>query len=235
MVRPVRVVRVVVLGLLLASALQVAFATEDDETAEQKETEEVAPEAEATDPVATEEAAEEPEAVELNCLAPELIEPLHTWSVDCAAKWMENMGFGDTKNAILERQVDGPGLALLTLTRLAEDYGISDEDDRKMIVYALKDIVRKDDYKGNINNWSEFFMWILPFLGIYKWLTMRYERQIERYTKKYRKWQEVRNPPEPAAPVVTADGLSEWIEGMNTDVVGGKEKKTKKLKTPKAD
>ena len=32
-------------------------------------------------------------------------------------------------------------------------------------------------------------MWVLPFLGVYKWLSMRYERQIARYTKKYNKWQ----------------------------------------------
>jgi len=181
------------------------------------------------EPAAEEPAAEEP--VVLNCDGPELIEPMDTWSVDCVAQWLENMGFGDLKTAFMGNRVNGSTLAELTMEKLADEYGVSEEDNRKTLIYALKDIVRKDNYKGNTNNWAEFFMWILPFLGVYKWLTMRYERQIAKLTKKYRKWQEARNPPEPVAPVVAPDGLSEWISGMNSDMPGGeKDKKPKKAK-----
>ena len=37
--------------------------------------------------------------------------------------------------------------------------------------------------------------WCLPFLGIYKWITLKYAKQIEKGMKRYKKWQEVRNPP----------------------------------------
>ena len=104
-------------------------------------------------------------------------------------------------------------------------------------------------------------MWLLPVLAVYKYLEMRYEKQIQRITKKYRKWQaraqtqharvnvglmqtrraaqEARNPPKPAEPVVLADGTNEWLAGLNKDVGTGtpKEKKTPKdrKKTRKAD
>jgi hypothetical protein len=38
---------------------------------------------------------------------------------------------------------------------------------------------------------------LLPLLGIYKYLTLRYEKQIEKAMKKYKKWQDARNPPAP--------------------------------------
>ena len=56
--------------------------------------------------------------------------------------------------------------------------------------------------------------------------------------KRYKKWQEARNPPKPPEPVVYADGTNEWIAGVNGDVGGGppkekKEKKPEEKKTPK--
>ena len=50
--------------------------------------------------------------------------------------------------------------------------------------------------------------------------------------KRYKKWQEARNPPKAPEPVVYADGTNEWISGMNSDVSGGKVKEKKEKKTP---
>ena len=67
--------------------------------------------------------------------------------------------------------------------------------------------------------------------------TTRYEKQIARYMKRYRKWQEQRNPPKPVAPpTLNEDGTSEWITGLNADLSGpkkAKEKKAPKEKAPK--
>ena len=42
--------------------------------------------------------------------------------------------------------IDGTALKGFTMEKLAEDYGVSDEDQRKKIYYNLKDVLRKDDY-----------------------------------------------------------------------------------------
>jgi hypothetical protein len=73
--------------------------------------------------------------------------------------------------------------------------------------------------------------WCLPFLGIYKWITLKYAKQIEKGMKRYKKWQEVRNPPKPVEPVVYPDGTNEWITGVNGDV-GKQPKEKKEKKTP---
>lgn len=88
-------------------------------------------------------------------------------------------------------------------------------------------------------------MWVLPFLALYLWLSLKYEKQIARLMKRYRKWQEQRNPKPPAPPpTLNADGTSEWLTGLNADVNGPKKAKEKKppkgvkpkpKKTPKAD
>ena len=78
-------------------------------------------------------------------------------------------------------------------------------------------------------------MWILPFAAIYLWLSLKYEKQIARYMKRYRKWQEQRNPPKPVAPpTLNADGTSEWLTGLNNDVNGPKRPKEKKAQKEKA-
>ena len=42
-------------------------------------------------------------------------------------------------------KVDGTALKTFTMEKLAEEYGVSDEDQRKKIYYNLKDILRKDN------------------------------------------------------------------------------------------
>jgi len=203
--------------------------------------------AEAT-PTPEGEAAAEPVAEELpplDCKPAELLDKIDAWSVDCVAMWLENLGFAELRGAFTGNKVDGPSLKGLTMEKLADDYGVSDEAQRKKIYYNLKDVVRKDSSSGNTNHYSQMLMWCLPFLGIYKWLTLKYDKQIARATKRYKKWQEARNPPKPVEPVVYADGTNEWISGVNRDVGGGSgvpkkkekkaEKKEKKPKTPKAD
>ena len=66
-----------------------------------------------------------------------------------------------------------------------------DIPDNKKIYYSLKDVLRKDDSSGNTNHYSQMLFWCLPFLGIYKWLTLKYDKEIARAMKRYKKWQEV--------------------------------------------
>ena len=91
--------------------------------------------------------------------------------------------------------------------------------------------------QGNTNYYSQMLMWCLPFAGVYLWISLKYEKQIARYMKRYRKWQEQRNPPKPVAPpTLNADGTSEWLTGLNADVNGPKKAKEKKpKKTAKAE
>mmetsp|Transcript_8376 Transcript_8376/g.14080 ORF Transcript_8376/g.14080 Transcript_8376/m.14080 type:complete len:241 (-) Transcript_8376:376-1098(-) len=220
--RSFRALRFLLIAVLLTSVVMGAAAYEDAEVSP-----EPAPEAADVDAGAA--AAEETpaEPVVLNCSSTELIEPIESWSIDCVAQWLENMGFGELKPAFMGNSIDGMQLRDMSPSKLLDEYGVSDEESRKKLIYALKDVVRKDNYKGNTNNWAQFFMWVLPFLAIYKWLTMRYERQIARMTKKYQKWQEARKPPEPPTPVESVDGINEWIAGANADVLGEREKKPK--------
>ena len=82
-------------------------------------------------------------------------------------------------------------------------------------------------------------MWLLPFGAIYLWVSRKYEKEIARYRKKYRKWQDQRNPPPP----VTEADRGSFIDGLNKDIDGGEKKKKEKKspkdakakKTPKAD
>ena len=37
-------------------------------------------------------------------------------------------------------------------------------------------------------------MWILPFAAIYYYLSLKYEKQIAKMQKKYKKWQVLRQP-----------------------------------------
>ena len=117
------------------------------------------------------------------------------------------------------------------MEKLAEDFGVSDEDQRKKIYYNLKDVLRKDGTQGNIDNWSQFFMWGLPFIALWIWFRLKYEKQITKGMKRYKKWQDARNPPPAPEPVISADGTNEWITGLNSDVT---EKKPKAKKSPKS-
>ena len=124
-------------------------------------------------------------------------------------------------------KIDGAALKDITMDKLAEDYGVSDEDQRKKIYYNLKDVMKKDNSSGNANNYAEMFFWCLPFLAVYKWITLKYNKEIAKAMKRYKNWQEARNPPKPIEPVVYADGTNEWISGINSDI-GEKKKKEKK-------
>jgi len=222
-----QVVRSAFFILLMLSVAAVAAA---DETPEATPT----PDAAATpeeSPAA--EAAAEESLPPLDCKPGELLEKIESWSVDCVAMWLENLGFPELRGAFMGNKMDGPALKGLTMDKLAEDYGVSDEDQRKKIYYNLKDVVRKDNSSGNTNHYSQMLFWCLPFLGIYKWFTLKYDKQIARAMKRYKKWQEAKNPPKPAEPVVYKDGTNEWISGMNSDVSGGgKPKEKKERKTP---
>ena len=174
----------------------------------------------------------------LQCTASELLDNVDKWSVDCAAMWLENLGFPELRGAFMGNKVDGKGLKELTIEKLADDYGVSDEEQRKKIYYSLKDVMKKDDSAGNLNSYTLVLLWILPFLGLYKYLSVTYDKQIEKAMKKYKKWQDQRNPPKPVETVVYEDGTNEWISGLNGDVGGAKAKAvavSKKKDTPKSD
>ena len=129
------------------------------------------------------------------CSLAELLDKVETWSVDCVAQWLENLGFraqqhpasataqdpgpcvyssprsharvqrrhalrtltllhlharasaGDLKTPFMGNKVDGAALAKdLSMAKLEEDYGVSDEDQRKKIYGSLKDVMKKDSY-----------------------------------------------------------------------------------------
>ena len=153
---------------------------------------------------------------------------MESWSVDCVAMWLETLGFAELKAAFQGNSIDGTQLRGITLERLADEYGVSDEADRKKIFYNLKDVIKKDEYAGNTNYYTQMMMWCLPFLLLGYWLSLKYEKQIARAMKKYHKWQEKRAPPKVAEPVIMADGKNEWISGVNSDMSGPKSKKEKR-------
>merc|ERR1711935_145809 len=51
--------------------------------------------------------AEPVEEVPLNCKSHELIDKIESWSVDCVAMWLENLGFPDLKSPFMGNKVDG--------------------------------------------------------------------------------------------------------------------------------
>ena len=54
--------------------------------------------------------------------------------------------------------MDGAALGGLTLQKLADDYGLTDEADQKKILYTLKGAQKKDNMQGNVNHWAQFAM-----------------------------------------------------------------------------
>ena len=222
-----QVIRTAFFFLLMLSVATTVAAADAEPQAE------AAPDATATAEGAAEEAPAE-ELPPLDCKTAELLETIDSWSVDCVAMWLENLGFAELRTKFTGNKVDGGALKELTMEKLEQDYGVSEEDQRKKIYYNLKDVVRKDTSSGNVNNWSEMFFWCLPFLGIYKWLSLKYEKQIEKAMKKYQKWQDARNPPKPVEVKTYDDGTNEWISGVNGDVGGNTGKKKEAKKTPKS-
>ena len=218
---PLQVMRISFLFLLLLSV-----ATVHAEEAEPTPAAEAGAEAAA-------EAAAEAELPPLDCTTTKLLAPVGGWSVDCVAMWLQNLGFPELRGAFMGNNVDGKALTALTMEKLAEDYGVSDEEQQKKIYYNLKDVVRKDDSSGNTNHYSMMLFWLLPVLGVYKWLSLKYEKEIEKSMKKYQKWQDKRNPPKPVETVVYEDGTNEWISGLNGDVGGAASKR--KSAAPKSD
>jgi len=213
-----KLVRVLLIFAILTSCVTSVAATEDAAEPE--------PAAAAAEP----EPVAEP--VPLDCTTGELLDRIDAWSVDCVALWLENLGFDDLKAAFMGNKVDGPALKLFTMEKLAEDYGVSDEQQRKKIYYNLKDILRKDNSSGNTNHYTQMLMWVLPFGAIYYYLSLKYEKQIAKLQKRYKKWQDAKNPPKPYEPVAYSDGTNEWTTGTNSDLGGEKltpaEKKAKK-------
>jgi len=167
---------------------------------------------------ATPEASPEPELPPLDCKTVELLEKVDSWSVDCVAMWLENLGFPELRTAFTGNKIDGVALKGITLEKLSDDYGVSDEDQRKKIYYNLKDAMRKDNSSGNTNHYSQMFFWLLPFLGLYQYFSVKYSKQIEKAMKRYKKWQDARNPPKPVEVEVYDDGSNEWTRGLNGDV-----------------
>jgi len=216
-----KVVRLLLIFTILASCATSVAATEAE--AEQPAPEPVA---------ATEEPVAEP--VPLDCTNGELLERIDAWSVDCVALWLENLGFDELKAAFMGNKVDGPTLKLLTMEKLAEDYGVSDEQQQKKIYYNLKDILRKDNYSGNTNHYMQMLMWVLPFGVVYYYLSLKYEKQIAKLKKRYQKWQDAKNPPKPYEAQEYDDGTNEWTSGMNADL-GSAEKLTKQQKKERKD
>jgi len=227
MVRRHQIVRTAFLMLLMLSVATVVAADEAEPAAA-----EPAPEAsaEAAADTATPEVSPEAELPKLNCEQAELLEKVDSWSVDCVAMWLENLGFPELRTAFTGNKMDGAALKGLTMDKLAEDYGVSEEDQRKKIYYNLKDVLRKDNSSGNTNHYSQMFFWLLPFLGLYKYLSIKYEKQIERAMKRYKKWQDARNPPKPVEIETYDDGTNEWTRGLNKDLGEVPQKKEKKSK-----
>ncbi|EOD17773.1 hypothetical protein EMIHUDRAFT_451313, partial [Emiliania huxleyi CCMP1516] len=191
-------------------------------------------EATPTPDAAAAEAEPEETQIVLNCDDAELLEPLTTWSPDCVAQWAENMGYPQLKAAFLGNKLTGKGLEALSLETLEKEYGVADEHDRKTLAYTVKDMLRKDNYRGNTNDWQNFLLWLLPMLGVGKWLSMKYEKQLAKLMKKYRKWQEARAPPKPLNSEPVPEGeTNDWIDGINADVGTDKPKSVKK-RTKKA-
>lgn len=110
-------------------------------------------EATPTPDAAAAEAEPEETQIVLNCDDAELLEPLTTWSPDCVAQWAENMGYPQLKAAFLGNKLTGKGLEALSLETLEKEYGVADEHDRKTLAYTVKDMLRKDNYRGNTNDW----------------------------------------------------------------------------------
>merc|ERR1719393_908389 len=166
-----QIVRTAFLMLLMLSVATVVAAEEPAA--------EPAPE---SSPEAAAEATATPEAVPeelppLDCKPAELLEKVDSWSVDCVAMWLENLGFAELRTAFTGNKMDGVALKVLTMKNLEDDYGVSDEDQRKKIYYNLKDVLRKDNYAGNTNHYSQMLMWVLPFLAVWLWISLEYEKQ----------------------------------------------------------
>ena len=153
-------------GFLVLLMLSVATVV----TAEEAAAAEPAPEATAE---AVPEASPEPELPPLDCKSAELFEKVDAWSVDCVAMWLENLGFPELRTAFTGNKINGAALKGLTMEKLAEDYGVSDEDQRKKIYYNLKDVMRKDNSSGNTNHYSQMFFWVLPFVALYYYLSTK--------------------------------------------------------------
>ena len=61
---------------------------------------------------------------------------------------------------------------------------------------------------------QNFLLWLLPMLGVGKWLSMKYEKQLAKLMKKYRKWEEARAPPKPLNSEPVPEGeTNDWIDG----------------------
>ncbi len=166
----------------------------------------------------------------LDCKPDQLLDPIEQWTPDCVAQWVSNLGYDDAKHAFYEKKVDGAALLKLTDDDLQADHAIASEEARERILRSVKNILAKDGSAGNFVNWLQFFTWGLPFFGLYKYLTKRYDKEILRLTKKYNKWQEARTPAKAPEPVVTKSGQSEWIDGINSDVGGAGKSRAKKSK-----
>ena len=154
------VVRTVLLISLMHSIATVTASSEQDA-------------ADPTTQAGTEDQEPVAELPPLDCKPAELLEKVDTWSVDCVAMWLENIGIADLRSAFVTKSVDGNALKGFTLDTLAKDFAVDDEEKRKKIYYNLKDVLRKDNSTGNTNHYSQMFFWFLPFLGIYKYLSAK--------------------------------------------------------------
>ena len=45
----------------------------------------------------------------LDCKPAELLDSVGSWSVDCVALWLENLGFAELRGAFTGNKVDGKG------------------------------------------------------------------------------------------------------------------------------
>ena len=166
----------------------------------------------------------------LDCKPDQLLDPIEQWTPDCVAQWVINLGYDDAKHTFYEKKVDGEALLTLTADALQADHAIESEEARERILRSVKKILATEGSAGNFINWLQFLTWGLPLLGLYKYFTMRYEKEILRLTKKYNKWQEARTPAKAPEPLVTKSGQSEWIDGINSDVGGAGKPRVKKSK-----
>ena len=158
--RRARVARFLLIALLLTS-VATAAAAEAQEGAEPAD-------------AAAEEVAE---PVPLDCKPAELYENVESWSVDCVAMWLETLGFAELKAAFQGISIDGTQLRGITLERLADDTA-ERRGDRKKIFYNLKDVIKKDEYAGNTNYYTQMMM--VPALLLGYWLARMRSRSRAR-------------------------------------------------------
>lgn len=172
-----------------------------------------------------EEPIEVPE-ITLDCDAATLQQPVKTWSVDCVSLWLDKLGYKQHQAVFMEKAIDGPQLLELKTAKIIE-LGVTSEDDASPIMKGIKDLKAQDEDSSGIPLIS-MLMWLLPFIGIYKFLASKYEKQFRKINKKIAK----AAPKKPKVVRSEEEIAEDWLSGT---AARPSEKKKKASKSKKAD